>query len=317
VKNLLLIGAGQLGARYVQSIIDETLNYNIVVVDLSELSLNTAKKIWIEAGGTKSNHKILWTNKLPENIKTYDIAIIATSSRNRATLIKKVATKVFVNYWVLEKILAQSNEELKKIKEATIDAKKVYVNTPRRLWKWYNEIKSKFPEKPYKVTRNGGLWGLAGNSIHFIDLVAWWSGESLISINNEELSKDWFKSKREGYFEVTGKLLAKFSGGTTLILQSSQKISENILKVEFSNNDNCKIYENKGTALFSDGNILEGKLELQSKLAGPMITKILTQGDCELPTLEESSKLHSIFLSSMLEHWNRTNKKNDKLVPIT
>ena len=317
MKNLLLIGAGQLGSRYAQSIINESLNYNIVVVDLSELSLKIDKKNWIQAGGSKSNHKIFWTQKLPLNINSYDIAVIATSSKDRATLIQQIARKVKITYWVIEKILAQSNKELEAIKDATINAEKVYVNTPRRLWKWYREIKLKFPNKPYQVTRIGEQWGLASNSIHFIDLVAWWTGESLISINNDELGKNWFKSKRKGYFDLTGKLHAKFSEGTTLILQSSQKISENVLKVEFSNKKTCNIYENKGTAIFSDGNVLTGKLELQSEIAGPMITKILTKGDCELPTLEESSKLHSIFLNSMLEHWNRINKKNDTLVPIT
>ena len=46
VKNLLLIGSGQLGSRYIQGVIRDTVNYNITVVDSSKLSLNKAKKIW-------------------------------------------------------------------------------------------------------------------------------------------------------------------------------------------------------------------------------------------------------------------------------
>lgn len=317
MKNLLLIGAGQLGSRYIQSIIKEDLNYNIVVIDPSETSLNLAQKRWIEAGGNKSSHKIFWSQTLPKKNNNYDLAVIATSSKNRASLINHLASQVKVNYWVIEKILAQSNKELEMIQAATNNATKVYVNTPKRQMKWFKKIKSKSSKKPFQIIKSGGLWGLACNSIHYIDLVTWWTGQSLISINSEGLSKDWFESKRKGYFEVTGKLLAKFSEGTELILQSSKDTVENILKVKFSDNDTCNIYEKKGTAFFSDGSILNGRLELQSEIGGPIITKILTKGICELPTFEDSLKIHTIFLDSMLEHWNRSNKKNDKLVPIT
>ena len=44
MKNLLLIGSGQLGSRYIQGIIREIVNYNIIVVDSSKISLNNAKK---------------------------------------------------------------------------------------------------------------------------------------------------------------------------------------------------------------------------------------------------------------------------------
>ncbi len=317
MKNLLLIGAGQLGSRYIQSIVKEELSYNVVVVDQSDNSLNIAKKRWVDAGGENTPHKILWTRVLPKEINAYDLAIISTSSKNRASLINYIASQVNITYWVLEKILAQSKMELDIIDKATNGAKKVYVNTPRRQMTWFKKIKSEFPEKPFQIIKSGGLWGLACNAIHYIDLVTWWTGETLISIDCNELNNDWLKSKREGYFEVTGKLYIKYSEGTELILQSSKDIIENILKVKFINNEICDIFEKKGDAFFSNGKTVNGKLELQSEMAGPMITKILTQGFCELPTLEDSSKMHAIFLNSMLSHWNTSNKKNDKLVPIT
>lgn len=317
MKKLLLIGSGQLGSRYVQGIIRDTVNYNITVVDSSKLSLNNAKKIWTESGGDNSLHKIFWSQTLPTDIKRYDLAIVATTSKNRAALIDYICSEVNVSYWVLEKVLAQSNKELKMIEAATSHAKNVYVNTSRRQMKWHQKIKSKFSEKPRLVKKTGKLWGLACNAIHFIDLVAWWTGQSLLSIDTKKLDKKWFESKREGYYEVTGELLAKFSGGTELVLQSLYDTKEEVLMVEFKNKDSCVIYENKGTALFSNGDILNGSLELQSEMTGPMIKKILTKDVCELPTLKESLKQHEVFLDAMLEHWNKSNNCNEKLVPIT
>lgn len=317
MRNLLLIGSGQLGSRYIQGTIRNAINCNITVVDSSKLSLNNAKKIWTKSGGDKSFHKVFWTQTLPINIKQYDLAIVATSSKNRASLIDYICSKANVSYWVLEKVLAQSNKELKMIEVATSDAKNVYVNTPRRQMKWHQKIKSKIPDKIRLVKKTGKLWGLACNAIHFIDLVAWWTGQSLLSVDTKRLDKKWFKSKRNGYYEVTGELLAKFSGGTKLVLQSLHDAKEEILMVEFNKKDSCVIYENKGTALFSNGNILNGSLELQSEMTGPMIARILTKGTCELPTLKESLKQHEVFLEAMLEHWNISNNCKDKLVPIT
>ena len=41
-----------------------------------------------------------------------------------------------------------------------------------------------------------------------------------------KLDKNWIKSKREGYFEVTGEMKAKFSNGSSLILRSNKNFDE-------------------------------------------------------------------------------------------
>lgn len=317
MQNLLLIGAGQLGSRYLQGIAKQKSSYNIIVVDPSEFSLNLSKNRWNESDGNQSLHEISWNKTMPKDIDKYDLAIVATSARHRASIIANVATIANVSYWVLEKILAQSIQELNMIKSSTYNSKDIFVNIPRRQMKWHQKIRSKILKGPLCVKKTGGLWGLACNAIHFIDLVVWWTGESLLSIETELLHKNWFESKRKGFFEVKGELIVKFSGGSELVLQSSPDILDDVLMIKFSNKDFCIINENKGQATFSNGNILNGNLELQSEMTGSMIEKILTKGDCELPTLKESLKQHEVFLEAMLKHWNRSNNRNDKLVPIT
>jgi len=48
-----------------------------------------------------------------------------------------------------------------------------------------------------------------------------------------------------------------------------------------------------------------------------MVSNILINETCGLPTLHESAQQHEIFLDAMLNHWNISNNLNDKLVPIT
>jgi hypothetical protein len=318
MQNILLVGAGQLGSRYLQGIASIKLDLSIIVVDPSDLSLKTAKTRWFEAGGNKSQHKIRWCKVLPQGLVLIDLVIISTSAGGRADLVKRISDTVRVSYWILEKVLAQSKQELDIIHTATIDSKRTWVNMPRRIRDWHQQLKFNFYEQgPLRVKKTGGLWGLACNAVHFIDLISWWTGESLLSVNTNKLDPTWFKSKRLGYFEVTGELLVIFSGGTELILQSQPNITEDIMYIELANKNIWSIDELNSIAFKSKKNIFKGECKLQSELTGPMVTKILTSGICELTTLKKSSEQHKIFLDAMLAHWNFSNKLNDKLVPIT
>ena len=318
MKNILLVGAGQLGSRYLQGLSTVKLDLFITVVDPSDLSLNKAKKRWFEAEGDESQHTIRWCKVLPQDLVLIDLAIISTSARGRADLVKKISSTVSVRYWVLEKVLAQSKKELDIINAATIDSKGTWVNMVRRVINWHQQLKFNFYEKgPLKVRKTGGLWGLACNTIHFIDLISWWTGESLLSVDTSRLDRNWLKSKRLGYFEVIGELLIKFSGGTELILQSQPIATEDMLYVEVLNKDIWKIDELNCVAFKSKKEVFKGEFKLQSEITGPIVKKILTNGTCELTTLKKSSDQHKIFLEAMLAHWNFSNKLNDKVVPIT
>jgi len=318
MKNILLVGAGQLGSRYLQGLSTVKLDLFITVVDPSDLSLNKAKKRWFEAEGDESQHTIRWCKVLPQDLVSIDLAIISTSARGRADLVKKISSTVSVRYWVLEKVLAQSKKELDIINAATIDSKGTWVNMVRRVINWHQQLKFNFYEKgPLKVRKTGGLWGLACNTIHFIDLISWWTGESLLSVDTSRLDRNWLKSKRLGYFEVIGELLIKFSGGTELILQSNPIATEDVLYVEVSNKDIWTIDELNCVAFKSKKEVFKGEFKLQSEITGPIVKKILTNGTCELTTLKKSSDQHKIFLEAMLAHWNFSNKLNDKVVPIT
>ena len=69
--NILIIGAGQIGSRHLQGLIGESLDLNIMVVDTSSFSLDSAKVRWTEEDGDKSNHKIKWCKAIPKNIKRF------------------------------------------------------------------------------------------------------------------------------------------------------------------------------------------------------------------------------------------------------
>ena len=51
-----------------------------------------------------------------------------------------------------------------------------------------------------KIYGTGGSWGMACNSIHFVDLLNWFSNEILESLDTSNI-KDWHPSKRLGFWK--------------------------------------------------------------------------------------------------------------------
>ena len=316
--NVLLVGAGQLGSRYLQGMVSGESQLSITVVDPSSSALETAKSRWIEAGGDHCHHQIRWATDIPTELEKIDLTLVVTSAKGRAELVKQIASQMAVRYWVLEKVLAQSIEELEVIFRATGQSHGSWVNTPRRMMRWHTELKEIFAGNgPLSVTYSAGLWGLACNSIHYIDLVAWWSGESLVSVDASGLANQWIESKRAGYFEITGELVAQFSDGTVLRLASNEGAVVQPLRVELNDSSVWEMDEPAGLATGPEGQRIKGQIEFQSQLSGRLVDDILLRGQCGLPSLEESSAMHAIFLDAMLTHWNHSQNRNDEFIPIT
>ena len=113
---IILVGAGQIGSRYLSGLAKISQKIKIFVVDPNIKSKNICRQRWIDACGDKSFHKIEFLSDLNFQNTKMDLAIIATSSLNRSSLIQDIALKFNPQYWVLEKILAQSIRDLDLIK---------------------------------------------------------------------------------------------------------------------------------------------------------------------------------------------------------
>jgi hypothetical protein len=315
---LILVGAGQLGSRYLQGIVISKSQLEITVVDASITSLEIARARWIEAGGEHSHHRISWESDIPSELKCIDLALIATTAKGRADLVNRISSQMAVRYWVLEKVLAQSVEQLDIISRATAQSHGVWVNTTRRMQVWHNSLKKALQSNGIiKASYSGGLWGLCCNSIHFIDLISWWGDEKLDSIDTSRLDRHWFESKRAGYFEVTGRLVANFSKGSILTLEAGAQAKIQPLLIDRADAPAWKIDEVNGTAVSVSGVHLDGCIEFQSQISGRLVDDLLLRGQCDLTTLDESKAMHAIFLEAMLKHWNLSHKRNDVCVPIT
>ena len=114
-NTVLISGAGQLGSRYLQGLVKCSSPLNIWVSDPSNASLALAGERWKVAGGAKSKHSLQFVNSIVSLPMKVDIAIIATNADVRADVVEALASRIKVRFWVLEKVLAQSQKDLDRL----------------------------------------------------------------------------------------------------------------------------------------------------------------------------------------------------------
>lgn len=318
MKTILLIGVGQLGCRHLEGLVTSSIPLVIHAVDMSQKSINLAKSRWQCFGEKTNNHKIFWNNTLPCNLDFFDVCIISSTSTKRASLVQQINKNFLIKYWIIEKVLAQSLSELSHLESILVNAKGAWVNTPWRSMELFKSIKKEVNENvPLKISFSGSNFGIACNTVHFLDLTTWISGESLLSIDTSLVNDSWFESKRKGYFDVFGKLTAKFSRGTIIELADYNDNRQWLLKFELADKSHWEFDYAKSRVVSSNGQIISGKINFQSQMTGPLVESILRSGHCGLPSLKESIEIHAILIESLLKHWNKSNNREDIFVPIT
>lgn len=313
---ILISGAGQLGSRYLQGLATCTRPLDIHVHDIDKASLARAQQRWDEVATASSPHTVNLHTTMEAIPEAVDVAIIATTARWRPDVVAAIAARTRVTAWILEKVLAQSSSGLDVI-EQHVGKSQVWVNTPRRMLPWHQALKSRLDTgKPMRLKVSGGAWGLACNSIHFLDMFAWWTGETLESLDTSTLDSAWVESKRPGNWEVMGTLTARFSGGSVATLSAQE--GEVFYKFELEDGTRTwLIDEAAGTATRSDGLALPGRLPFQSEVSGALVESILISGTCELPTLSQSLAIHRPFIAILLSHWRATVDAQADAIPIT
>lgn len=317
VAAILISGAGQLGSRYLQGLAKCRLPLRIYVQDIHEEALGRAEQRWNEALGPETHHAVSFHTSIESLPRQVDIAIVTTTADVRPRVVGEIAGLAAVRSWVLEKVLAQSEAGLDEIKSHIEDRSNAWVNTPRRMMPWHQQIKSQLAlNRPLELKVEGGLWGLACNAVHYLDLVTWWTGETLLDVRTDRLNPKWFEGKRKGYWEVSGLLEARFSGGSRALLSARENGDPDSLEVSDAHLS-WQINEAEGLARRSDGIEIPGRISYQSEMSASLVESILESGRCELPTLERSAALHRIFIRSVLEHWKRAGNPTATFVPIT
>ena len=226
-----------------------------------------------------ASHSVSYLSQIDGLQGEFDVAFVATPAHCRSKLISDLVTTINAKYWKLEKVLAQSSFQLKNIQDCLAGHPSVWVNTARRIMPWHQKIKSYLMETGFNsldVRVRGSSWGMACNSIHFIDLVCWWTGASIVSVEIDQLD-NWIPAKRKGFYEVNGILSVRFSDFSSLVCECSHGDPSCQIEVKTP----CGfllIDESVGLASSSIGLEISGEVPYQSSLTTTLLTQLLDSG---------------------------------------
>jgi hypothetical protein len=315
-KKIILVGAGQLGSRYLQGLIKSKIPLEIWLQDPSRRSVEVAmNRLAEDFGPSHSLHQVKIVSDEVAKPKIFDLAIVATSADVRPTVVTEIRSEYEIKYWILEKVLAQSEGGINEILN-TIGGSPAWVNTPVHLWSLYANVRDALTKGAPIDAVIENFEGLACSSIHFIDFIARCNGSTVITIDSSGLEPDWVKSKRSGFMEVNGELVVKFSDNSTLRLIGHRDAPYHYTTKIACGNEIWEIDNYAGLATSSYGLKLAGKCEFQSELTAQLVESIFSSGECGLPTLEESAEQHKVLLRVLLEHFKRFNM-HEEVLPIT
>lgn len=324
VKKIALIGAGELGSRHLQGLAKCDFPVHLQVVDPNKNSLLLSKKRFGEIFVNQNIKEINYFESLMELSNDIDLTIISTTSSVRLEVLKSLLKNKNVSSLILEKFLFQSvndvNEAQNLIQRQKIQA---YVNCPKRSYESFKMIKECLINSQKISYRVEGInWGLACNSIHFLDIMTYLTGSTNYTLDTNGLDKNISSSKRQGYIEFTGSLTAQFKSVGVLQLVSTKGDV-----VSFENeieSEKFKITLNEITGLLKifdkisrSEKSFNFKTPFQSEMTQKIAKDILFQNPVELPTFAESAELHIIFLQSLLKFYNHVENKNETVLKIT
>lgn len=314
---ILVIGTGQLGSRHLQAIA-KIPQANVTVIDTDPSSLELAQTRYNEIQD-HLNTGITYRESIEDCPQHLDLCIVATSSKPRRLIIEKVLKTSKVKYLILEKVLFQRPEDYKEIELLLSEHQVIaYVNCPRRTFDFYKEIKNLI-SPPLAMEVSGINWGLACNSIHFIDLFCYFTGNvSNLNFSTENLEKHFYESKRNSFMELNGGLFINQNESSLSLIckqDNDRPISFKILiqtkEIEIEiveiNPPSLKI-ENRKT-----GQILSYPIVIpyQSQMTDKIILELIGNGRCSLTSYSESLNMHLPYIHALIDFESKI--KNTKI----
>lgn len=322
MKNVCIIGAGNIGSRHLQALKKVSSLLNIIVIDQSSESLKTAGERYNQVE-SKLKHQIVFASDMESLPKKIDLAIIATGSKVRRKVLENLLSNTAVKYLILEKILFSKftdYEEMGKLLNKKVD--KTWVNFSMRTQSFYFNLKEKIKGN-VQMFVSGSDYGLVTNSIHFIDYIAYLTDCDEFVVDMTGVKPKPIKSKREGYLELSGTLNFNFKNGSFGSFTYYPEGSSPYLIQIMSQDLRCISKESEGKAYVSrekdnwKWEEVETKIPYQSEMTNKVVEQILKTGDCPLADYKNAAKLHLQLLESLQKFLNKNSKIKYKSYPFT
>lgn len=292
MKKIAIIGAGNIGGRYVESLLNSDFEYALYIIDTSAQAL----KALADRIGEKGK-KIVFLSDIEELPDCLDLAAITTTSGVRKTVVERLLDCVDVNYLILEKPLFCSLSDYEVVRTLLEEKHvKAWVNCTRRECESYQRFKSDLKDETFDFILSGSNWGMGCNAIHYLDLICFLAGTDKLEINVDGLYKTILDSKRKPYKEILGTITGSAGKCVHFSLTAYGKSEIPVSIMVKTSSKTYLISEAKQilSVLEMDGSCVNTNFELPytSQIMGHIIEKIIKTGNCQLACYSESAEIH-------------------------
>jgi Oxidoreductase family, NAD-binding Rossmann fold len=322
---ILLIGAGEIGSRYLQGFArSKNLTIMATVVDGSLEAQTKAQGRLQEVEGWEAvrtqYHSTL--GEIAEGCE-FDLIILATSSIPRHGLMKTCLSRFNCKRYVLEKVVFTSSLQYEDVMAETERlGVRCWVNTSKRYFPAFQFLESLLAEcsdRTIEVEVDSGALGIGCNSIHFLDLTAYWSNATMREAKLD--ISEIIDSKRSSYKEIVGKLEANFDDKTSFVFKSSATHVPWVLKLK--NKNFMAFVHEGGTKLLLTRSpdwkweTLNFKAPYQSEITENFLHDLFLSNKPLLATLEQVYVLDSLLLNEIQKKMSAKLSTNLEFCPIT
>lgn len=304
-KKILIIGCGNIGLRHLQALKKIKKNLIIFLYDKDLEKINKLK-----------NKNIFVLKNLKQNL-IFDLVIISTNSEERFRVFTELVNSNQVKKIIFEKFIYFKNYQFTRTLEILKQKKiKAWVNCLRREIDIFKKIKSQI-EGQFKLLYCSNNWGLACNSIHFLDLFVYLSKVKKIDNFSNKLNRNLYNSKRKGYNELKGKLEFNI-GKSILILEDNAKFKKKLFIIK-TNKKKFSFNKSENNLIVRDlkKNIIE-KYKCEepyvSGITHKIIKKLINRKKIELTTFEETITHHKLLINIFSAHSKLINPNKNIII---
>ena len=328
--NVLLIGTGQIGSRHLQGLAKCKIPLNICLIESRRENLLLAVERFYEAEPLQHNFISLQESSL-DKLPPYhfNLVISATNADLRAFTTKQLVRRHKVDNIIFEKVAFQSENQFEEIihilKKNSI---KSWVNCTRRFFQAYINLREELKDQgPIIFKLTGSDWGLACNSVHFLDLFCFLISNEQIEVTEINLENKIYESKRKGYIEFYGSFMGSSINGSQFEIRCdrlSNRDDKIPIRMVIEYKDKYLIIEEGlGRVRYymktQDISYREESIVTiyQSKLTNQQVEQIIKTGNSKLPELEESYNIHKPILQMFRSHYTKITGRGIQNIPIT
>jgi len=323
MKKICLIGCGNVGSRHLQAISKLPFSIDVDIIEPNLEAQELGKKRLEEIKYDEDSHIFSWYKDVQELKDKHDLTIVSTTATGRTDLLCKLVDMGHSRF-LIEKMVCQSNNEYERIVAKFHEKNaKGWVNTNPRCFSSYQKLKEYFSNSEiihFSVTASN-ISALGTNTIHYMDLFAYFTDDYDIKLNGELLINNIFPNKRGSHLmEFAGTVVGKIKNNSTITLSflPSDKIPT---IVNIVSKDKHMLIDETNQKILDKVNHENEKFSFSFEHASSITTKIaediLEKDSCELTTLEDSQILHKEIFRIFNLHVKKITGKEMELCPIT